>query len=170
MRGMQEKTEDEENDREEIIARMDANIKATLAIQLKKNETEEDMKNHAGKYKRDYKKTMEEVRTMNQAMTDGKLNELIETNEKTQMVLETVEVSLDTQARNLQENLEVIKALLTTDFSMVGIEVKTTRKDAVTQKRILEENTEANTHDFQARLEEVGARNGRRSTPTFGVS
>jgi hypothetical protein len=43
------------------------------------------------------------------------------------MELQTVEVSLDTQARKLQENLEVIKDDVTTDLTMVGIELKTTR-------------------------------------------
>jgi hypothetical protein len=43
------------------------------------------------------------------------------------MVLQKVELSIDSQARKLQENLEVIKANLTTDLTMIGIEVKTTR-------------------------------------------
>jgi hypothetical protein len=50
------------------------------------------------------------------------------------MELQTIDVSLYTEARKLQENLEVIKADLTTDPTMVGIEVKTTRKDALTQQ------------------------------------
>jgi hypothetical protein len=41
------------------------------------------------------------------------------------------------QGRNLQENLEVIKADLTTYLTMVGIEVKTTRKKALTQQHTL---------------------------------
>jgi hypothetical protein len=68
-----------------------------------------------------------------------KLKELTETIEKTQMELQTVEVSLDTQARNHQENLEVIKAYLTTDLTMVDIAVKSTRKEALAQQHILEE-------------------------------
>jgi hypothetical protein len=48
------------------------------------------------------------------------------------MVLQTVEVSLDTKAWNLQENLEIIKVELTTNLTMVGIEVKPTRKEALT--------------------------------------
>jgi hypothetical protein len=54
------------------------------------------------------------------------------------MVLQTVEVSLDTKTRQLQENLEVTKVDLTTNLTMVGIEVKTTRKEALTQQRIVE--------------------------------
>jgi hypothetical protein len=53
---------------------------------------------------------------------------------------------------------------------MVGIEVKTTGKEALTQLRILEEKTEANKREFQARLEVVEARTRRRSTRTIGVS
>jgi hypothetical protein len=86
------------------------------------------------------------------------------------MVLQTVEVSLDTHARRVQENLEVIKADLTTHLTMVGIEVKTTRNEALTQQRILEEKTRANKRDFQARLEVVGARTERSNTPTVSVS
>jgi hypothetical protein len=45
MKAMHEKTEAErKSDREEMIARMDTNKKATLATQLKMNETKEDMK------------------------------------------------------------------------------------------------------------------------------
>jgi hypothetical protein len=47
-----------------------------------------------------------------------------------------VELS-DTQARNLQVNVEVIKADLTTELTMVGIEVKTTRKKALPQQHTL---------------------------------
>jgi hypothetical protein len=65
---------------------------------------------------------------MNQAKTDEKFKELTETKEKTQMVLQTVELSHDTQTRMLQENLEVIKADVTTNRTMVGIEEKATRK------------------------------------------
>jgi hypothetical protein len=116
------------------------------------------------------KKTMEEMKTLNQPKTGGKLNELTETNEITQMVLQMVEVSFDTKARKLQENLEVIKADLTTNLTMVSIEVKTTRKEALTQQRNLEETTDANERDFQARLDVVEARTGRRRTRTVGVS
>jgi hypothetical protein len=52
---------------------------------------------------------------------------------------------------------------------MVGIEVKTTRKEALTKLRIVEENTEAIKGESQARMEEVVART-RRSTRTIGVS
>jgi hypothetical protein len=145
MKAMQEKAETERKiDIEEMIARIDANTKATLATQIKMNETKEDMKIMQENIKDNLKKTMEEMMTMNQAKTEGKLKELTETIEKTQMVLQTVELSFDTQARNLQENLEVIKADLTTDLTMVGIEVKTTRKEALTQQHIREHKIEAN--------------------------
>jgi hypothetical protein len=97
------------------------------------------------------------------------------------MILQTVEVSLDTKARELQENLGVmkarelqenlgvIKADLTTNLTMVGIEVKPSRKEALTQQRILDETTEANKRHFQAR-QVVEARTERRSTRTVGVS
>jgi hypothetical protein len=69
-----------------MIARIYANTKATLATQLKMNETK-DMKTIQKIYKRE-----------------------------------------------IQENLEVIKTDLTTNITMVGIEVKTTRKVALTQQ------------------------------------
>jgi hypothetical protein len=43
------------------------------------------------------------------------------------MELQTVKVSLDTLARKLQENLQIVKADLTTDFTVVGFEFETTR-------------------------------------------
>jgi hypothetical protein len=55
------------------------------------------------------------------------------------MELQTVEVSLNTQARKLQEFLEVTKADLTTDLAMVGIAVKTTRKEALPHQPVLDE-------------------------------
>jgi hypothetical protein len=100
----------------------------------------------------------------------AKLKELTETIGKTQMVLQTVEVSLDTQARKLQENPEVIKADLTTDPNTVGIEVKTIKKEALAQQHTLEDKMEANKRNFQARLGVVEARTGRRRKPTMGVS
>jgi hypothetical protein len=86
------------------------------------------------------------------------------------MVLQTVELSLDTKAREVQESLEIIKDDLTTIFTMVGIEVKTTRKEDLTQQRILDQTTEANKPHFQGQLEVVEARTGRRSTRTVVVS
>jgi hypothetical protein len=98
MKAMHEKAEAERKcDREETIARMDANTIVTLATQLKMNETK-DMKTMQEKIQDNLKKTMEEMKTMNQAKRDGNLKEITETNEKTQMVLQTVEVSLDTKA------------------------------------------------------------------------
>jgi hypothetical protein len=59
------------------------------------------------------------------------------------------------EARKLQENLEVTEADLTTDHNMIGIEVKTTRKEALTHQGVLEEKIETNKRVFQARLEAV---------------
>jgi hypothetical protein len=53
MKAMQERAEAErKNDREEMIARMDANTKVTLATKVKMNQTKEDMKTTQEKYKR----------------------------------------------------------------------------------------------------------------------
>jgi hypothetical protein len=41
---------------------------------------------------------------------------------------------------------------------MVGIEVKTTRKQALTQQHTLDDKIEDNKRDFQARLEVVEAK------------
>jgi hypothetical protein len=47
------------------------------ATQLKMNETNEDMNTMHGNIQENLKKTMEEMKTMNQAKTDGKLKELL---------------------------------------------------------------------------------------------
>jgi hypothetical protein len=54
-----------------------------------------------------------------------------------------------------QENLDITEADLTTDPTMDGIEVKTTRKEALTHQGVLEEKIETNKRDFLARLEAV---------------
>jgi hypothetical protein len=92
--------------------------------------------------------------------------ELTEKIEKAQVELEAVEVSLETQAKRLKENLEVI----TTDLTMVDSEVKSTRKEALEQQRIMKENIEANMREFQAQLEEVKTNAQRGSTPAVGAS
>jgi hypothetical protein len=57
---MQEKPDAErKSDREEMIARMDAYTKATLATQLKTNETKEDIKTMKENIQDNLKKTME---------------------------------------------------------------------------------------------------------------
>jgi uncharacterized membrane-anchored protein YhcB (DUF1043 family) len=67
---MHEKAEAErKSDREEIIARLDANTKATLSTQLKMNETKEDMKTMQENIQENLKKSMEIMKTMNQAKT-----------------------------------------------------------------------------------------------------
>jgi hypothetical protein len=53
--------------------------------------------------------------------------ELTEKIEKAHVELQAVEVILDTKAKKLQENLEVIS----TDLTMVDIEVKISRKEAL---------------------------------------
>jgi ElaB/YqjD/DUF883 family membrane-anchored ribosome-binding protein len=91
MKAMQERAEAERiSDREEIIARMDANTKAKLATQVKMNETKEAMKTMQENIQENIKKTMEEIlsemeerMTATQGKTDGKLKELTETIEKT---------------------------------------------------------------------------------------
>jgi hypothetical protein len=100
---------------------MDANTKATLATQLKMNETQ------------DMKTTQEKIE----------------------------ERAARKPGRHYPD--------LNTNRAMFGIEVKTTRKEALTQQGILEETTEANKSYFQARLEEDEGRTGGRSTRTVGV-
>jgi translation initiation factor 2B subunit (eIF-2B alpha/beta/delta family) len=114
-------------DREEMIARMDANTIAMLATKVKMNEFKEDMKTmqeralverksdieemkqeiRAGQeqIQENLRRMMEEMTNTNQAKTDAKLKELTETIEKTQMELQTAEVSLDARTRKLQEDL-----------------------------------------------------------------
>jgi hypothetical protein len=96
-----------EADREEMIARMDANTKATLATQVKMNEIKEDMKTmqkraaverksdreemkqvtRAGheQIQENLKRMMEEMMSANQAKRDVKLEELGEAIEKTRV-------------------------------------------------------------------------------------
>jgi hypothetical protein len=73
---------------------------------------------------------MENVMTCINLEKQNLHKQLTEKIEKAQVELQAVEVSLDTQAKKLQENLEVI----TTDLTMVDIEVKTTRKEALEQQ------------------------------------
>jgi DNA repair ATPase RecN len=50
------------------------------------------------------KSMMERMTNVNQAKTDAKLKDLTEMIEKTQMELQTAEVSLDARTRKLQED------------------------------------------------------------------
>jgi hypothetical protein len=61
------------------------------------------------------------MRTVNKVKADVKLKELTQTNKNTQMVLQTVEMCFDTQARKLQVKVEIIKVDLTIDHTMVFI-------------------------------------------------
>jgi mevalonate kinase len=79
--------------------KMDANTKATM------NETKKAMKTMQENIQENLKKTMEEMMNTSQAKTDAKFKELTETIEKTQMELQTAEVSLDARTRKLQEDL-----------------------------------------------------------------
>jgi hypothetical protein len=54
------------------------------------------------------------------------------------MELLTVELSFYIEASKLQEKVEIIEADLTTNTTMVGIVVKTIRKEALTQQGVLE--------------------------------
>jgi hypothetical protein len=69
--------------REKMETKLDANTKATLATQVKMNETTEDMKTMQENIQENLKKTMEEIMNTNQAKTDVKLEELGEAIEKT---------------------------------------------------------------------------------------
>jgi hypothetical protein len=69
-------------DKEEMMARMDANTKAMLATQVKMNKTKEDMKTMQQYIQENLKKTMEEMLTATQAKTDVKLKELTEPREE----------------------------------------------------------------------------------------
>jgi hypothetical protein len=119
MKAMQEKAEAERIDREEMIARIDANTKTTLATQLKMKEIKVDMKTMQENIQENLKKT-KQMMNMNQA---GRLRSLLRHLKKNRWYYKRSELSFDTQARKLQENLEVIKADLITDFTMVGIEI-----------------------------------------------
>jgi hypothetical protein len=91
---MKELKKDERFDREDMIGRMDANTKATLATQVKMNETKDDLKtiqerakavrisdrenetrNGAGqeKIQENLKRTMEEMMNMNQGQDRRKV-------------------------------------------------------------------------------------------------
>jgi hypothetical protein len=56
-----------------MIARLDTNTKATMATQLKMNENNEDIKIMQENIKENLKETIEEMKTMKQAKTDGNL-------------------------------------------------------------------------------------------------
>jgi hypothetical protein len=82
----------------EMLARIDANRKTDR----------ENLKEMIEEMKASHKEIlakMERMTKANQAKTDAKLNELTETIEKTQMALQTAEMSLDARTRKLQEDL-----------------------------------------------------------------
>jgi hypothetical protein len=109
---------------------------------------------------------MENVMTCINLEKQNLHKELTEKIEKAHVELQAVEVSLDTRAKKLQENLKVIS----TDLTMVDIEVKTTRKEALEQQRLMKEKIEADMREFRARLEEVGGTAQRGGTPAVGAS
>jgi hypothetical protein len=79
-------------------------------------------------------------------------------------------VSLDTQAKKLQEILENIRTDFITDLTMVDLGAKATRKEGLKQQRIVEEKVEANKREFRAQLEEVNAVAERASRPAACTS
>jgi hypothetical protein len=88
---------------------------------------------------------MERMTNVNQAKTDAKLKELTETIEKTQMELQTAEMSLDAWTKKVQEDLR-----------------ETSNKTCAA--------IEETKHELQARLEAVETRAGRGNTPTATAS
>jgi hypothetical protein len=79
---------------------------------------------------------------------------LTERIESTQVELQAVAVSLDTQARKLQENLEDIMADFITNIAMVDLGAKGTIRETLAQQFIMEENIEANKRELQVQLAE----------------
>jgi hypothetical protein len=88
---------------------------------------------------------MERMTNVNQAKTDTKLKELTETVEKTQMELQTTEMSLDARTRKLQEDL-------TETFNKTYAAIEETK------------------HELQARLETVETRTEWGNTATVSTT
>jgi hypothetical protein len=65
------------------------------------------------------------------------------------MELQTVEVPIYTEARKLQENLEGIKADLMVGSTMAGIEIKTTKKEALMQQGVLKKRLKPTNATFR---------------------
>jgi DNA gyrase/topoisomerase IV subunit A len=81
------------------------------------------------------KSMMERMTNVNQAKTDAKLKELTETIEKTQMELQTAEVSLDVRTRKLQEDL-------TETFNKTCAAIEETKHELQAQLEAVETRTE----------------------------
>jgi hypothetical protein len=90
---------------------------------------------------------------------------MTERTEKTQVELQAVEVSLDTQVRKLKEKLENMR----TDF-VTNLGAKPTNTEALAQQCSMEEKIETNQHEFQAQLEEVKVIAERGSRPAVCTS
>jgi chromosome segregation ATPase len=73
----------------------------------------------------DLKRMMERMTDVTEAKTDAKFKELTETIEKTQMELQTAEVSLDARTKNLQEELTETKNKL--QARLEAVETRTER-------------------------------------------
>jgi hypothetical protein len=76
------------------------------------NETKEDMKTMQENIQENQTKTMEWMMTMNQAKTDANFKEPTETTEKTQMELQSAEMSLDARTRKLNRKQTRIAGLV----------------------------------------------------------
>jgi ABC-type Zn2+ transport system substrate-binding protein/surface adhesin len=94
----------------------------------------------------------------NQAKTDVNLKELTERIGKTQVELQTVKVSLDAQARELQEDLATIRSDHLRDYDLTHIKLQA----AISESR---SEIEATKYEFQSRLEVVETRAERGRGP-----
>jgi hypothetical protein len=101
---------------------------------------------------------VEERMSANQAKTDVQLKELTERIEKSQAKLQTVEVSLDAQARKFREDSATIRSDHLKDYDLTNTTVHATIEE--TRSAI-----EAAKCEFQARLElvEVKTEGGKRT-------
>jgi hypothetical protein len=70
--------------------------------------------------------------------------------------LQTVEISLNAQARKLQEGLETIRSDHLREYDLTHLKVQATRKETHAE-------IEATRHEFQLRLDAVEARTERGS-------
>jgi hypothetical protein len=146
---------------EALTGSMQAELKRAIEEKMK-----DAMKSKRSELDETIRQRIEIPMTNTSRETHNFQTELTERIEKTQVELQAVELSLDPQAKKLQENLEVIS----TDLTMADIEVKTSREEALEQQRVIKEKTEANMRKFQAQLEEVRTTAQRRSTPAVGAS
>lgn len=109
----------------------------------------------------------------NQAETEVKLKEMSEEVqstrsqlEKTQVELQAVEVSLDTRAKKLEEDVENMRADFITNLTMVNLGAKPIDRENLALHHSMEEKIETNKREFQAQLEEVQAIVGKGSRTT----